>query len=377
MWRRSLFRRRRSSYPLAGCSPAEPASVSLDDTILLGSWPRSIVGPFKVCRASITQGAVQALAIVKHFDVIEKRLADLSGILESAAVDQLQFERAPEGLHCGVVITVGLAAHRGNHLRGLQCLAIFQAGVLHAAVGVEDKAHGRLPVTQGHIERAEYQRCVDVLAHRPADNPPTVKVHNGSDVDPARGTAHVGDVGHPELIGPAGNRLGGQAVGRDGLVVLAVGGYNAIALLLAATQTLCAHEARNAIAPMPLTLATQVHVHPRCAVGLPAFIVDSHDLGPELLLFQGARSRAAFSLLPVVIAANGDLQSLTQRSNGMLGFHCFDPLEALLAGSEIMPKVFFRISRCWRSSSFSLRKVAFSACRSDCGLKTAGRAFQS
>ena len=29
-WRRFLFRRRRSSYPSAGCSSAEPASVSLD-----------------------------------------------------------------------------------------------------------------------------------------------------------------------------------------------------------------------------------------------------------------------------------------------------------------------------------------------------------
>src|SRR5262249_19000035 len=39
-----LFRRLRSSYPLAGCSPAEPASVSLDDKSLSAAWTGSMVG---------------------------------------------------------------------------------------------------------------------------------------------------------------------------------------------------------------------------------------------------------------------------------------------------------------------------------------------
>src|SRR5260370_39083192 len=140
MWRRFLFRRRRSSYPLAGCSPAEPASVSLDDEKLADSSAGSIVGLFKICGASIAEGAVQALAVVKDFDVIEERLADLIGVLESAPVDQLQFERAPEGLHRGVVVAVGLAAHRGNHLRGSQRLARLLSGFLLASVGWVMKA---------------------------------------------------------------------------------------------------------------------------------------------------------------------------------------------------------------------------------------------
>ena len=103
IWRRFLFRRRRSSYPLAGCSPAEPASVSLDDENLAGSWARSIVVPFKICRGPIAQGAVEALAIVKHFDVIEDCLPDLSEVRKLAPVNQLQFERAPKRFHRRVV----------------------------------------------------------------------------------------------------------------------------------------------------------------------------------------------------------------------------------------------------------------------------------
>src|SRR5205823_2039457 len=62
--------------------------------------------------------------------------------------------------------------------------------------------------------------------------------------------------------------------------------------------------------------------------------------------------------------AERDLQCLTERGDRMLVFHRVDPLVAFLMGSEIMPKVFFKMSRCWRSSAFSLRSAAFSACRS-------------
>jgi hypothetical protein len=44
----------------------------------------------------------------------------------------------------------------------------------------------------------------------------------------------------------------------------------------------------------------------------------------------------------------------------MLGFQGVDPLEALLGGSERIPKVFFKTSRCWRSNAFSRRNAATS-----------------
>src|SRR5215468_7557219 len=103
-----LFRRLRCSYPWAGCSPAEPASVSLDKGSL-GFWPPrstwkrrssdpsapnkrryksnaavefqedrsssgfswifSVVGALEGIGRLVAQRAVEALAVVKHFDV--------------------------------------------------------------------------------------------------------------------------------------------------------------------------------------------------------------------------------------------------------------------------------------------------------------------
>src|SRR2546421_1455850 len=85
MWRRFYFVAFRSHYPLAGCSPAEPASVWLDGKNLTASWAGSIVGAFNLLRRSIGQRTVQPLAIVEDFAVIEGCSRELVGSLKLAA----------------------------------------------------------------------------------------------------------------------------------------------------------------------------------------------------------------------------------------------------------------------------------------------------
>ena len=58
---------------------------------------------------------------------------------EAAAINQFLFEGAPEGFHGGVVIAAGFAAHGGEGLAMSQSVAEISAGVLAAAVGVEDQ----------------------------------------------------------------------------------------------------------------------------------------------------------------------------------------------------------------------------------------------
>ena len=66
----------------------------------------------------------------------------------------------------------------------------------------------------------------------------------------------------------------------------------------------------------------------------------------ELLVFLGSGPGLVLTTAPVVIAAGAHFKSLAQRGNGVVGFQSVDALEALLGGSERMPKVFFRMSRC-------------------------------
>src|SRR4051812_28346467 len=70
-----------------------------------------VVLVFEVNGRKIIQGTVSALAIVEGFDVIEDFGASLAVGSEVAAIDQFEFESAPEAFHGGVVVAVGFAAH--------------------------------------------------------------------------------------------------------------------------------------------------------------------------------------------------------------------------------------------------------------------------
>ena len=99
---------------------------------------------------------------------------------------------------------------------------------------------------------------------------------------------------------------------------------------------------------MTLATRTQLHLDSRSAVGFAAVVMDGCDLLFKLLVLLAALAGLALAPIPIVITAERDLKALAQKPNGMLGFHRADPLVALLGGSERMPKVFFKISRCCR-----------------------------
>src|SRR5208283_4657860 len=84
------------------------------------------------------------------------------------------------------------------------------------------------------------------------------------------------------------------------------------------------------------------------AVGLAALLMNLDNLLGQALIFLGARAGLGLAVGPVVIAAGGHFQGFAERANGVLGFHRVNPLKALDGGSERMPKVFFKMSRCWR-----------------------------
>src|ERR1017187_1543506 len=99
---------------------------------------------------------------------------------------------------------------------------------------------------------------------------------------------------------------------------------------------------------MRVTGSAQLHLNAGAAVSLTTVLMEADDSHQELRILQGPGAWLGLAVAPVIIATGGDLQGLTQRANGMLGFHRVNPLIPLVGASERMPKVFFRISRCWR-----------------------------
>ena len=75
-----------------------------------------------------------------------------------------------------------------------------------------------------------------MIAHGPANDLAAVEVKDAGQIKPAFVGFNVGDISYPELVGRRGLGNLSQAVGRDGLVMVAVGGLNSIAAPLAAAQ---------------------------------------------------------------------------------------------------------------------------------------------
>ena len=176
---------------------------------------------------------------------------------------------------------------------------------------------------------------------------------------------------YPNLIGGGGLGGGRQTIGRDGVVVVAVGGAHTVAALLAAAEARGPHEPGDAFAALPVTLLAQGLLHPGTAVSLPALGVNGLDAARQTLIGQGAWTGRLAALLPGVVTAGGDGQVMTQGQDGMAGLHRVNPAIAFVDGSERRPNVFFKMSRCSRKGRFSRRAL------SSCAWRSAGEPGQS
>ena len=200
-----------------------------------------IVLGFEVNRAEVIERAMEALAVIESFDEVEDCQASLGSGFKTAAINELQLERAPEGFHGGVVVAAGFAAHRRQGLGLRQRVAVIGTGVLAAAVGMKHQFWWRLAMSLSHVPGREDQLGVNVLLHGPADDPTAIEVHNASQVEPAFVGMDVGDVADPDLVEGSGRGQLGQAIGSNGLVVVAVSGLDAEPALDASTEALLTH----------------------------------------------------------------------------------------------------------------------------------------
>src|ERR1700677_2777735 len=124
-----------------------------------------------------------------------------------------------------------------------------------------------------------------------------------------------------------------------------------------------------------LTPLPQPETDPRTAIRLAALLVSLLDQEQQSGVGLGARSKGTAG--PRVITTARDCQRFTKLGDGVFLAHGFYPFKTSPDGSEIIPKVFFKMSRCCatRRSSFWSRR--FSACNASSVLATcpAGRAL--
>src|SRR5579864_5304484 len=111
---------------------------------------------------------MRSLPVVEDLDVFEGLAACAVAVLEGAVPHELFLEGREEALGHGVVPAVALAAHARAHLVAPESASEGVAGVLRAAVAVEDQAWLGASETDRGVQRVTHERRGHALGEAPA-----------------------------------------------------------------------------------------------------------------------------------------------------------------------------------------------------------------
>ena len=155
--------------------------------------------------------------MIKPVDPRERR--ELDGLQVSPRafpLNHLRLEEPDHGFRKGIVIGIAPAAHRRRDPGLRQPLRVAHRQVLRAAVAVMDELGEAVPTAvinrlfQGIQDEIGAQRRRDP----PADDVPSEDIDDEGDVHEAPPGRHVGEIGHPELIGADRDEVAIDEVGR-------------------------------------------------------------------------------------------------------------------------------------------------------------------
>src|SRR5664280_1132167 len=150
------------------------------------------------------------------------------------------------------------------------------AAVLHPAVGVVHDARLDGAVSQRPVQCAERQFRTQLLAQLPTHDPPRISVHHDRHIQERLSQAHVGDVGHPQLVHAAESQAGGQ-VRIHRIALLGIRREDE-PLLPHGQQVVGAHEPQHALVVGYHSQVVQFRGH----AAIPVEAILQHDLLDEV-----------------------------------------------------------------------------------------------
>src|SRR5207253_10869174 len=113
------------------------------------------------------------------------------------------------------------------------------------------------------------------LPEGPADDPPAVKIQDGRQIDWSSCARDVGDIRYPNPVRPAGQRQIAQAIGRDGMLMVAIGRPHPVTAPLPSAYGRFTHQPTQTVSAVSLALGTEAGLDTRTAVGLAALLVNA------------------------------------------------------------------------------------------------------
>ena len=213
--------------------------VFYDLTTISVSWSSYFAHPDRLCDCrlmlegigwQVAQFGVQTHVVVETDDVVGDVVRGLSVVGVVALPHPLHLQIQEEALHHGVIPAVALAAHAADQAVFGQQRLMHGAGVLAAAIRVDDQPRRWSALYEGQLQRPAHQPRLHVRRHRPAHHLARKQVQHHRQIQPTAARTDVGDVSHPGLIGLRRVELPIQHVGRDRQRVFAVGRVDELAL---------------------------------------------------------------------------------------------------------------------------------------------------
>lgn len=119
---------------------------------------------------------MHADAVVEDLQIFEDGLPGVFPARVHRAFHQFQFQRREEALGHGVVVRHARPAHAQRDFRCLRFCPIPGAGVLAAAIMMQEQAGRRAALLQGHRQGALGQVDTLVIIHRPAHDATAVGI---------------------------------------------------------------------------------------------------------------------------------------------------------------------------------------------------------
>src|SRR5882724_2559082 len=316
---------------------------------------------FKLEWGAVAQRAVAAMRVVEGFDVVEDHESGDGAGRRDLSSQALRLERGDKALGQGVVIRIARAAHAAGDAPGGGELREAIGGVLHAAIAMVKQARRRRLARHGEGEGGGGQLGAHVLAAVVGHAAARATIQSEGQIEPAFAGFDVGKVALPHHARTLGRGHFGEPVFGDLVRVTAVGGLGPPAALLRGPQALLAHEAPDAVLAAALAEFAQIGAHPPRPVSLAAA---REARGDERAQDGIALAAGPPGLVAVrVKAAFAHFERVGQRAHRVLmteRFHHRETFEGTSA--EQMPNAFFKMSRCWRRSSFSARSRRSSRC---------------
>src|ERR1017187_8106048 len=212
-------------------------------------------------------------------------------VISTACLDHLELSGGDlQRLRAGVVPAVALAAHRRRNAMPFEYLAEVVAGVLAAAIAMEDQPCllAWIALEPSHLQSIDHQAALHIRPHRPAHHFAAEQIDHYSQKQPAFLGCDVGKITDPGLVGSGHDELAIKHVGRNRQLVLAVSGGNAETSLATRLNAVLLHQSLHPQLAHANPLRPQLSPDARPPIRTPILCIDGADVNQKCFVAEVA-----------------------------------------------------------------------------------------